>query len=602
MSKPQEKLTRPPTQPITESQFPQRAGNMTTRLRDQFQSLHDEVKKLLKQGCISRSTLEKVKELSQFINDHRVAIRRFIERSDQDHQMELRYLKSCCMTAEIFDQFGLRHEAQKASQEGAEFLKEIPSEIDPEMKFKDSREVVREKIRLSIDYVQTHFYRAHNYHDAQKIVIRCRDFVEKVLQKKGEFNCYGTLGQIYYVAGKIYRQQNDYGKAEECFSLAIENYYQRARAKIEQFKRTPGNSKQDCQRLDDDLALTRLKSGISLALGIGWINYARGHLQQALNTNINPARVLLLHARDELSSAYLDLIYSSIARALSKKDAAKLKKAIELAEGAYNVFSKNEHGQYMGRAAWELGLAHFYNGNLDVAEEWARKVEATALESDDYRWVCNALILRGRIEHKRGQLDELHKVERYLRAEELASSARENAEEHHQTLCEINALMTRSAVRIDLERTVEAREDLGKALALNRESNSSNTGNTANPKVEALCYLYLSRSYAREGERFNANENFLKWKDLERDVEHIYVREIANEVEQEIKSLKKDFVIKAGAVADLDYRKWKKRLQLFLLQEAENSPDDEKKEIAERMGISRQTLLDWKRDLENEDK
>jgi hypothetical protein len=114
----------------------------------------------------------------------------------------------------------------------------------------------------------------------------------------------------------------------------------------------------------------------------------------------------------------------------------KLKKAIELAEGAYNVFLN--------------------------------------------------------IEHRRGQLDDARKVESYSLAEELASSARHNAREHKQTLCEINALITRSAVRIDLARTVEAREDLEGALALNKESNSSQTGNMANPKVEALARLCWS--------------------------------------------------------------------------------------------------------------
>jgi tetratricopeptide (TPR) repeat protein len=572
---------------------------MTTRLREQFQSLHDEVKKLLKQGCIRKSTLERVKELNQFVNDNRVAIRRFIQRNDQDHGMELRYLKSRCMTTEIFDQFGLLDEAKEASREGEEFFKEIPAEIDASVRVNESREIVREKIRLCIDYAQTHFYREHKYPEAQQIVFRCRDYVEQALQKKGEFNCYGTLGQIYYLAGKIYRQQNDYGAAEDCFSLAIENYYRRARSKIEQSQGTRENSLRELSGVNEDLALTRLKTGISLALGIGWINYARGHLRQALNNNIQPARVLLLHARDELSSAYLDLVYSSITRALANKDDAKLQKAIRLAESAYKIFRENEHQRYVGRAAWELGLAHFYSGHLDEAEAKAREVEDISLAANDHRWICNALILRSRIEHRRGQLNEPERVERYSLAEELASSARNNAKQYSQTLCEINALITRGGARIELERTIEAREDLEAALALNQESNSSKTGNTGNPKVESLCYLYLSRSYARENERFKASEHFLRWKALERDVEHLYVRELAYEVEQEINSLKKDFIVKAGERANLDYKKLKKELQRFLLQEAKSTPQ-EKQEIAERLGISRQTLLEWERELEDQ--
>jgi tetratricopeptide (TPR) repeat protein len=605
MSKPHKKVIQRAQPSTSETQFPQRAGNLTTRLRQQFESLQDDLKKLLKQGCISMVTLEKAQELARFVNDNGLAIQRFIERSDDDHVMELCYLKSRCMLAEVFDQFGFRQQAKEASRDGAEILNQIPSGIDTTLQVVESRHVLREKIRLCIDYVQTHFYREHDYPEALRMVLRCRDFVERHLQRKGEFNCYGTLGQIYYVAGKIYRQQNDYGAAEQCFALAIENYYQRARTKIAQYQeamqhQAAGDSEQQMQRLQEDLALTRLKTGIALALGIGWINYARGHLHEALNTNINPARVLLLHARDELSSAYLDLIYSSITRALSNKDAVKLSRAIEMAEGAYHVFLENEHWRYVGRAAWELGLTHFYSDNLDEAEQWAQKVEAMALESEDQRWVCNALILRSRIEYRRGQLNEARKTECFSLAEELASSASHNASQHRQTLCETNALITRSAIRIDLTKFAEARQDLEDALALNKESNSYMMSTTANPKLEALCYLHLSRSYAREGERFKANENFLRWKELERDVEHIYVRELAHEVEKEINNLKKDFVIKAGE-AILYYKKWKKELQFFLLQEAENFPDDERQEIAERLGISRTTLLGWKKELKGQE-
>ncbi|HYX71379.1 MAG TPA: hypothetical protein VE732_01300 [Nitrososphaera sp.] len=598
MSRQNTQAARLARQTSTKKEPQARASYMTPQMRNQFKELHDEVKGLLKLGHISKSTLDKVVKLNRFLDTNPEAIRRAIEADDKEHEIEIRYLKSRCMAAEIFDQFGLIDEAGEACKEGAEILKQFVLTSNTPCKAPENEKpLLREKIRLCIDYAQMHYYRKHKYAAAKKIVLTCRDLVENKLQDEKKFHCFGTLGQIYYLAAKIHRQQYDYAKAEEYFSLAIENYHRRAELKIRDYKKSLETYPYLIQQ---ETALSSLKSGIALALGIGWLNYSRGHLHQALYNNINPARILLLQAHDELSEAYINLIEAAIKRALSCNDVQSLERAAELAEKSYDTFRKNNHRRYMARAAWEQGLTYFDLGQLSEAEEKAREVQAIAAESSDNRWSCNSLILRSRIERRRGSLNEKARPRKCLEAEKLASMALSIADEHNQIFCKINALITRSVTRIDMGRFKEARQDLENALALNEESSTSKGAKAANPKIEALCYLSLARSYAREREGLKAQEYLLKWNKLEKEVEHEYVRELANTVSKEIADLKTDFVIKAESSLDLNYKCHAKGLRAFLMAQAKVKAH-EKQEVARLLGISRQTLFEWEREMTQKD-
>jgi tetratricopeptide (TPR) repeat protein len=558
---------------------------------ERLQLLHDEVKHLLKCGCIRQSTLEKVKELNRFVNDNETALRS----GDEFH-----FLKSKCMIAEVFDQFGLIKEAEQIVQEGEEFLKQI--QTDAPVKVKEDKYILREKVRLCLNYAQVIFYRNHNYDEAEKIILRCRDFVESVLKDEKEFQCFGTIAQINYYLGRVYRQKTEYAAAEACFALSMENYYHRADQRVAKF-RSDSLLCNDPVLLDkmisEELAFATHRSGIVLALGIGWMGYARGHLTKALYNNIIPARVMLLHAQDEqLSTAYLHLIYASILRALFGRDEKGLKPAIEEAEKAYEVFRVNNHRRYMARAAFELCLAYFNNDRLDEAERSAREVEAISREVNDHRWLCHSLILRSRIERQRADsLDGSKRREKNLKGEKIASEAYEKAKTYNQVLCQIDSLLTRAGARIDLKKTEEAREDLEKVLELNAESGSHKRTEAGNPKIDAVCYLYIARSWVREREGARAKEYFQRWKDLEKEVEHSYVRDLADKVGKEISLLHRGFVIEADPEMELSYKTHLKDLRRFLIDQAKLIRSD-KKGVASLLGITRQTLHEWEREIE----
>jgi tetratricopeptide (TPR) repeat protein len=570
---------------------------LTPNQREQFYDLHLRVKQLLKGGCIRHSTLKEVEVLHDFINRHAAEISKSCDRGDEDRLIELWHVKSLCMIAEIYDQFGRVKEARAACSDGIEFFGQLLTLMSETSEIDDrDKPVLREKVRLCVDYAQTHYYRDHDYAAAKDLVFRCLKFVKTKLQDVKSFACFGTLGQGYYFAGKVLRQEGDYDQAVRFFSLAIENYFHRAEQKVRELK---NGSPAERERLSQELALSTLKSGIALGLGIGWVNYARGRLRQAMYDNINPARVLLLHASDELSAAYVDLIYAAITRALHTTSKRKLEEALGLAKKSYDTFRRNRHRRYTGRAAWEMGLTLFYSGRLDEAAKMAKKVQDIARQSKDPRWVCNALILRSRIERRRAQLGEPGASKRYAAAQRYATRAYTTARTYKQLMCEINALLTRSAARVDSGDFPKARADACAALKRNSESDDPNASRAANPKLEALCYLSIARTYAREGEGLKAQEYFSRWKALETEVEHIFVRELADAVEEEINALNMDFVIKAYPELDLDSKRWVKELKRFLVGQAKRR-EHEKRKVAALLGITRQTLSDWEKDFEKE--
>jgi hypothetical protein len=577
----QHKSKDQPNTPITKQ-----AARITPAVLAQFVKLHEEVRTLLKNGYINKTTLEQVRKLDNILATHR-GLR------THDH---FRYLKCRCMCAEIFDQFGLLDESKRASEEGRELLNELYT-LTRKNYQNEEKKLIREKVRLCISFALAHYYQDHDYESAKDILVFCRNLVENVLHDESEFPSFGTLAQINYGLGRTYRQIHDYASANDCFAKSIEYYYNRAKRRVEELENRLKNLKEKDLRKEDEikrLCLEELtfamhRSAISNSLGLGWTSYAVGHLRKALYNNLIPARLLLMYVRDELSAAYVDLIYSSTVRALSGNDERKLRAGIETASKSYETFQANGHRKYMARAAFEIGLSYFRVGDLENAKKRATEVAVIAAETNDHRWICNARILLSRIERQHGGTG-------IIEAEKIASDALELAQKKKHTLCAIDSLIARAEARIEIRNLKGAREDLEEALSLNR-SNSDKKGDGADQKVNAACFLYLARCYARDLERYKANQYFEMWKSVEKEVEHEYLRSLASDVAREVNELNKDFVLEATPTLDLKYRGHQKALRRFLLDQANQRGKRTKEEVAETLGISRQTLFEWEREL-----
>ena len=487
---------------------------------------------------------------------------------------ELLYLKIKCLLSEAYDYFGELKSSDDLLSEGSEILDRLKALKDVEP---GKRIIIREQVRFCLNHAHAFLYREYRFREAKERVQWCRDFVNDMLRDEKDFPCFGTLAQAEFYLGRIYRRLNRYDEAEECFRRAIEYYYKRAKVKQEEYE----NDESKQEALQGELTFSKYKLAICLGIGLGWVSFARGHLRKGIYQNILPARVWLLGTGDKLNTAYLDLLFGSAKRSVGgRSDQQSILEAIRIIENAYKVFQEHNHVPYMAHAALELSLAYLYNREYYKAQSKLTELEAVLKEDDKPRWECPRLLVLSRISRE---------MMNFREAERLASDALTHAEHTNQLPYQIEALIVRSGVRVELKEIERARADLAEALKLNKHGKKQ-----ANPKVEAVCQLHLARIYAMEQDRQEARGCFKRWKQLAHEIEHGIIHEIADDVDKDIKALSKDFVIPAGT-EDLSYEYHLKALQKFLVSQAKQKSRTIQ-ETTEKLKISRQTLHQWQKE------
>lgn len=490
------------------------------------------------------------------------------------------YLKMKSMISEYLDYFGRFNEAKEVLADGQKVLEKVRrrKKAAAHIKDLDALKLAREEIRFCLEYAQT-FYRSHDYSTAKKIIVDCLNVVTKHIADEANFPCYGTRARTMYYLGRVHRQMNDYDRAESCFIEAIHYHHQRATRKLEQPWRKTGSENTNAETIREELDFARHKSAICLALGLGWVSYTKGALIKA-KSYIMPARVLLLSTKDVVNSAYLQLIQGAIERSLAGRDPEKLSKATELLRQSCQTFERVGHKAYLARAAFELSLAYLYAGDTAAAERERAKVEDISSQRNDVRWCCNSWILESRIRRAEGNVKA---------AELLATKASVQAEKSKQFLCKIDALIARAEARMMLERFTIARTDLQQALKINTARYPNTQGRSAettNQKIEAVCNLLLARTYISQKDSRQATRHLERWHELREHVEHLSVRELAEEVEKSFKSLRTPFVIPSSPPS-LNYKKHRDSLFEWLRREAQHQAAS-KREQDKLLGLSRE--------------
>lgn len=511
------------------------------------------VKSLLKEGKFEGSLLDNVTALKALVDKNKVELRA----NDQ-----LNYFKAKCMIYEVRDYFNLidADESREVKVEGMFVEQSLPEKVGSNISTQE-RQLIREKVRFCLAYANE-LYREDYYEVAREKISGLYNFVLEELSDES-LPCFGTIAQLTYFLGKVHRQMAEYEKAEKWFAASIEYHYRRAEK-----RNTPA-----------EYAFSNYKAAVCLGLGIGWVNFTRGFLTRALY-NITPALLTLGNTSDTLNRAYLNLIYGSIKRSQAGVDKRKLQEAIRIISQSFHVFEEKGHRRYLARAAFELALAFNLTGAAKEAESKLEIVERIAEERDDFRWQSHALVVRSRVQRN---------THRYAEALESAEKAFNKAERHQQRICKIDALIAKGEAKLALEEYAPAREDFEEALSLNDsvDQHSHLISESVNPKVYAVCHLYLARSYALEGNEQNARESFQKW-DKAGKIEHLWVHHLAGSVKREIDELGGSFFIRA--TDSLNYRDRVRELRGWLLEQAESKEPNNLTKRAKLLGLTRSRL------------
>jgi tetratricopeptide (TPR) repeat protein len=529
-------------------------------------------KRLMKRGDFGQPLRAAADRLYKFVMRNAKELRR-------DHLGK--YLKASCILSEAYYYLGHDERAETAVADGEEYYGILRRE--PRVKAQRERELVRERIRYCLDYAQASYYRIGRYQEAGEIIEYCLQRANS-LADPTDFPMWGTRAQATYYLARVLRQTGEYDRAETLFADCIDYYYRRAEQKKREYSLALVAKP---EALNEEIAYATYRSALALGLGIGWVNYTRGQLTKALNNNIKPARILLIHSQDEVNKHYLDLIYGSILRCLAGSDKDKLTEARQVVEKVYRAFKQTGNRRYEARAGYELSLLYLYGAMVTAATKQIDRVMAVSRDLKDYRWICNSLVVQSRIARR---------TREYARAESLATEAWEVAKSNAQVPCEIDALISRAEARIDRAReargvdakiklTEGARNDLELALKKNKLGVSHRTVETSNKKVEGVCLLLLARTSTLRLDGATAEGYLGQWNQKKEQIEHTGLHELAIRVEEEVRSTYQlSFAINPS---DLDYSKHDKILKGKLIAQALLQTNNIT-EAAKRLGKRRQ--------------
>ena len=486
-------------------------------------------------------------------------------------------LKCRSLVCEVRDWIGRTKDAQSVVERGEEVWSRIVASPPP--REDQALRLARERARFVADYARVFCYRERNYEEAERILKDCREFVTRHVEAP-VFPCYGTRAQISYFLGCAYRQLGDLARAEEEYGRALELHRLRAEAAVKNHGLTS-------ERGQEEIAFARHRTAVIVGLGVGWVNYTRGYLGDALHSNITPTQTALIECNDPVTSAYLSLIRGAILRSLAgSTDDAKLAEARAAAEYAYAVFTGADyrHDAYATRAAREVALSWLYSRDSEKFSKAQDFIEAMErLAGKDQTWQANALIVRSRLHRLKGEGREA------LKAAENAVRLTAHQEE---PLGGIDALIARGEALQELGQLVDAERDFRQALRLVQESGGRAP---ANPKLEGVLAIHLARTCVRTGDERRALDWLQEWERVGHSVEHRSIHERAADVKEELSKLRRDFVVPVNE-SDLAYEKHEADLRKWLIERAK-AKGPRQDDVAKALKVSRGTLGNWEREL-----
>jgi len=498
--------------------------------------------------------------------------------------------------AEVFDYHGLYEDAREVVRpHGAAIRTVVEALIEsPEWARGQSPEsewLWRARIYLLLNLAHTH-YRDEKYQtalDILEVAKRGLDTLDPIDGKKPE--SFRPRWRVYYRIGQTQRQLNRFQEAHTYFALAIDQASTRLSQKAPRGGQSDGDDSDGS--IGYNFRVAHWAVAKCLVLGLGWLQSAKGHPDEAIPL-ITAGRTLLYNTHDWVHLAYADLLKAAAMRAKAGPNPRELDDVIRILLEVYEKFSpkENHHGHqpYRLRTAFQLAHAYHYRRDTTMAKQYVQEVIDGPHDrgARTQRWNVQALTLLSRIERDskdpRDRSRSLKTAQRALKA----------AEDSGQDWCKADALI--ACGEAQFEASLGESESTGAAAARAiavAHWNEANRLSEDNPERMAACCLHLARAAAAEGKVEEAEHHWSVWADkLAGQVKSAWVHDHSKVVKAE---LLRSRMLVIDANDGLNYKQLNAKLQQFLLARASVQAGGNLKKLAELLGVSRQTIYEWKK-------
>lgn len=523
-----------------------------------------------------------------------------VERMVREHQARLErenpswWYKFIAIRAEAKEYFGTATASDRldlylqAQELHRELLKK--KEVPPDTGGVESEE--RKKIKNVIRVIVAGLEYLHGTSEFGTAITYARelyDFVNSSGLATKSNPAYGTKSVVCYFLGRTHRQRgidDDYRLAIDYFYQCSENYFELARQR---------ESKHG-DVINEDVIYARTRAMVSLAFGAGFLYH------NALS-DLTRAKGLIAQARlafikdvggtcCELHYNYLELLYASILREeAGELEAARAGEGSEEEEDAGRATAKetldralvilnrceqslSRKPSYYIRFLYNKGLVYMYQGpeRYEDAMDCVRRLLEMCHESP--RWLANGLVLKSRLERRLGH------AETALTDAMLAF----NQSGGHLPI-RVEALLARGKAQQDRGNLAGARADYEKALQLN---------NKANRRLEVLSLILLAQVAIEQQQPQVAQQKFTQAQDLISSINHGFILNRYRALEERINNFQVDFVIPSSAL-NLTYEYHEKAMRCWLLEKALRE-DNNLTRVAQRLGVSKKTVYQWRAD------
>lgn len=463
-----------------------------------------------------------------------------------------------------------------------EICRNVDTKISWESKDEIEKKVWQEKVWLVLCYINEQFH-LDKFDECLTKLEKIKHFIfekisdEETTSKNNPFFCFTTKATILSLMANCQSMKGQLREAEANYYEAIRLYT----CKAKNPKDTNGENKE--VRLHNNIKFQFRRTAQIFIYGMLRVNAKKSNIDRC-KANLLITELLLTEQKEDettwLALEFSKLVIKRIEAGFNIILLKDIRKQLLFVKAKVELLS---HRPLLAEVNFELAIINHLLKNWDIAESLLKEVEEY-YDEDLYRMKANICILLSHINRSKGN---------FPKSIEFAKEGIRLSKMSNNIIAKMDAAICLAETcfeynKLGNEIVYDAYKFFERALALNEQMQS--------PKIEAICFLGLCKVSAFRKDKDLAELFWDKYLMIKQFCQHKFIFDILeHKGKLELDSLNDNNLFIINSQSDeLNYDKNIEKLKLWSFSKAmENSLTDT--DIAEKLGISRQSVITWKK-------